>query len=94
VGTPALSAVVVSIEYSEEDTPGADDWAPLYREEFATSGSGVATLSLYQPTLDSPAVPGAKGFPARADKGLWYRCKVWSSLAATDVEIYVNAFVS
>lgn len=89
-GTPSISSLVVEAEWTNEESPVSTDWAKVKREEFNTPGSGVASLTVYKPTEDSPAVPGSYGYTFLA-RGKYMRLKVYSGAAPTDVDFDVTA---
>lgn len=89
-GAPTLTAPSIIVQWSNVASPGSTDWVDLTREEFATTGSGVATESQYVATYTAPAVPGTIGTRTKA-RGNWMRIQV-KATTATNVTRSVTAY--
>lgn len=88
-GAASITNLYFQVEFSTVESPSAEDWSPVYREEFETSGSGVATLSVYTPNFAGPDVPGCRSITLRP-RGELMRVKVFGDDLVSDVDVTVG----
>jgi hypothetical protein len=89
-GGAAIASLLISPEWSVAPVPGATDWIPVYREEFAQAaaptGNGTGLESPYTAQIPvAPAdLPTTQGNTVRT-RGLWMRFLVQGDATAANV---------
>jgi hypothetical protein len=92
-GSPTLVSVDMQVQWSSAASPGAGDWVTLTREEFETTGSGVATESDFSARFDVAGgdLPTSIGVHCKC-RGNWMRCLIGGDATAANVDRTVTAY--
>lgn len=92
-GGPTLNSVDMQVQWSNAAAPGAGDWVYLTREEFQTTGSGIATESQYTArfAVTGGSLPTSVGVHCKC-RGNWMRVLVGGDAAVVNVNRTVTSY--